>query len=144
SLHVLPGPPSFPARRSSDLASRVTERQVVFEDGGVVGTDVVVFAAGVRPRDELARAAGLAVGARGGVVVDEACRTSDPHIYAVGECAEIGGRVYGLVAPGYAMAEVVADRVAGGAATFPGADTSTKLKLLGVDVASFGVTAGPL
>src|SRR5205823_6825604 len=83
SLHVLPGPPSFPARRSSDLASRVTERQVVFEDGGVVGTDVVVFAAGVRPRDELARAAGLAVGARGGVVVDEACRTSDPHIWAV-------------------------------------------------------------
>jgi nitrite reductase (NADH) large subunit len=125
-------------------ASRITERQVVFEDGGIVGTDVVVFAAGVRPRDELARAAGLVVGARGGVVVDEACRTSDPHIWAIGECAELGGRVYGLVAPGYAMAEVVADRLLGGAATVPTPDTSTKLKLLGVDVASFGLTAGPL
>jgi nitrite reductase (NADH) large subunit len=125
-------------------AARIMDGQVVFEDGGLVRTDVVVFAAGVRPRDDLARAAGLAVGARGGVVVDEACRTSDPHIYAVGECAELGGRVYGLVAPGYAMAEVVADRLLGGAATFPGADTSTKLKLLGVDVASFGETTGPL
>ena len=125
-------------------ASRITEGQVVFEDGGVVRTDVVVFAVGVRPRDELARAAGLAIGARGGVVVDETCRTSDAHICAIGECAEVGGRVYGLVAPGYAMAEVVADRLLGGAATFPGADTSTKLKLLGVDVASFGETTGPL
>jgi nitrite reductase (NADH) large subunit len=124
--------------------SRVTEGQVVFEDGGLVRADVVVFAAGVRPRDDLARAAGLAVGTRGGIVVDEACRTSAPQVYAVGECAEIGGRVYGLVAPGYAMAEVVADRLLGGPATFPGADTSTKLKLLGVDVASFGATEGPL
>src|SRR5262249_51604104 len=118
--------------------------RVVFDDGGVLQTDLVVFAAGVRPRDDLARAAGLAVGARGGVVVDDGCRTGDEHVYAIGECAEIGGRVYGLVAPGYAMAEVVADRLLGGAATFPGADTSTKLKLLGVDVASFGVIEGPL
>src|SRR5262249_48703620 len=118
--------------------------QVTFEDGGVIRTDLVVFAAGVRPRDELARAAGLAVGPRGGVVVDDGCRTSDEHIYAIGECAEIGGRVYGLVAPGYAMAEVAADRLLGGDATFPGGDTSTKLKLLGVDVASFGTTTGPL
>jgi nitrite reductase (NADH) large subunit len=125
-------------------AARITDGQVVFEDGGVVRTDVVVFAAGVRPRDELARAAGLAIGARGGIVVDEACRTSDPHIWSIGECAEVGGRVYGLVAPGYAMAEVVADRLLGGAATVPDPDTSTKLKLLGVDVASFGTTAGPL
>jgi nitrite reductase (NADH) large subunit len=129
-------------------AARVTgtghARTVVFEDGGVVSAEVVVFAAGVRPRDELARAAGLTVGARGGIVVDEACRTSDPAISAIGECAEIGGRVYGLVAPGYAMAEVAADRVVGGPATFPGADTSTRLKLLGVDVASFGQTTGPL
>src|SRR6266545_1714756 len=125
-------------------ADHTEAHQVVFEDGGVVRTDVVVFAAGVRPRDELARAAGLTIGPRGGVVVDDACRTSDPHIFAIGECAHLGGRVYGLVAPGYAMAEVVADRLLGGAATFPGADTSTKLKLLGVDVASFGETSGPL
>ena len=107
-------------------------------NGTELDVDVVVFAAGVRPRDQLARDAGLAVGPRGGVAVDEGCRSSDPHVYAVGECASVGGRVYGLVAPGYAMAEVVADRLTGGSAAFTAADTSTKLKLLGVDVASFG------
>jgi nitrite reductase (NADH) large subunit len=111
---------------------------LTLSDGAHVPADIVVVAAGIRPRDELARAAGLATGARGGVVVDAACRTADPAIYAIGECAELDGRCYGLVAPGYAMAEVVADRLLGGAAEFPGADMSTKLKLLGVDVASFG------
>ena len=71
-------------------------------------------------------------------MVDDGCRTSDPAIYAVGECALIDGRVYGLIAPGNAMAELLVERLLGGAATFPGADTATKLKLLGVDVASFG------
>ncbi|HEX2419761.1 MAG TPA: nitrite reductase large subunit NirB [Micromonosporaceae bacterium] len=103
-----------------------------------VDVDVVVFAAGVRPRDELAGAAGLTLGERGGVLVDSSCRTGDPDVYAIGEVAAVDGRCYGLIAPGYAMAEVVADRLLGGDATFPGADTSTKLKLLGVDVASFG------
>ncbi|MGH3246546.1 MAG: nitrite reductase large subunit NirB, partial [Trebonia sp.] len=107
-------------------------------NGTELDLDVVVFSAGVRPRDQLARDAGLAVAARGGVVVDDGCRSSDPDIYAVGECACVGGRVYGLVAPGYAMAEVLADRLTGGAAAFTAADTSTKLKLMGVDVASFG------
>jgi nitrite reductase (NADH) large subunit len=107
-------------------------------NGTELDLDLVVFAAGVRPRDELARSAGLAVGERGGIVVDEGCRTSDPDVYAVGECALIDGRVYGLIAPGNAMAELLVDRLLGGTATFPGADTATKLKLLGVDVASFG------
>jgi nitrite reductase (NADH) large subunit len=107
-------------------------------DGTELDTDVVVFSAGVRPRDKLARDAGLPLGERGGVLVDARCRTSDEDIWAIGECAAVEGRCYGLVAPGYAMAEVVADRLLGGNATFPGADMSTKLKLLGVDVASFG------
>lgn len=111
-------------------------------NGTELDLDLVVFSAGVRPRDELARQTGLAIGERGGVVVDSVCRTSDPDVYAIGECACLDGRVYGLVAPGYAMAEVVADRLLGGAASFPGADTSTKLKLLGVDVASFGDAHG--
>ncbi|GAA2600166.1 nitrite reductase large subunit NirB [Streptomyces axinellae] len=120
-----------------------TGRAVAVElaDGTRVETDVVVFAAGVRPRDELAREAGLRVGERGGVAVDDACRSvTDPHVWAVGEvaCVASEGRTLGLVAPGYAMAETVADRLLGGAAHFPGADTSTQLKLLGVDVASFG------
>ncbi len=109
-----------------------------FTDGERLPVDLVVFATGVRPRDELARQSGLAVGERGGVVVDDACATAAPDVYAVGEVACIQGRTWGLVGPGNTMAEVVVDRLLGGSATFPGADVSTKLKLLGVDVASFG------
>jgi nitrite reductase (NADH) large subunit len=109
-----------------------------FADGTKLPVDLVVFATGVRARDELARDAGLTVGERGGVVVDDGCATDAPGVYAIGEVACIDGRTWGLVAPGYTMAEVVVDRLLGGEATFPGADTSTKLKLLGVDVASFG------
>ncbi|GAA6526313.1 nitrite reductase large subunit NirB [Intrasporangium sp. DVR] len=115
---------------------------VELSDGTALLTDLVVFSAGVRPADALARAAGLDVGDRGGIVTDLACRTSAPGVWAVGEVAAVDGRCYGLVAPGYAMAEVVADRLLGGEATFPGADLSTKLKLLGVDVASFGDAMG--
>jgi nitrite reductase (NADH) large subunit len=115
---------------------------LTFADGGSLATDMVVFSAGIRPRDELARAAGLALGERGGVLTDNACRTSDADVYAIGECAAVDGRIYGLVSPGYAQARVVADRLIGGTATFDGADMSTKLKLLGVDVASFGDAHG--
>ncbi|MBO0839859.1 MAG: nitrite reductase large subunit [Sciscionella sp.] len=110
----------------------------ILSDGTELDLDLVVFSAGVRPRDQLARECGLKIADRGGIIVDNACRTSDPDIFAIGECAAVDGRVYGLVAPGYAMAEVVADRLLGGLSSFTGADTSTKLKLLGVDVASFG------
>jgi nitrite reductase (NADH) large subunit len=113
-----------------------------FAEGDDLGVDMVVFSAGIRPRDELARLCGLATGERGGVVVDAACRTSDPRIYAVGECALAAGRVWGLVAPGYEMARVAADRILGGDAVFEGGDLSTKLKLMGVDVASFGDAFG--
>ncbi|WP_176561882.1 nitrite reductase large subunit NirB [Mycolicibacterium palauense] len=116
--------------------------RVRLSDGSEIDTAVLVFAAGVRPRDELARAAGLALAERGGVLTDRSCVTSDPNVYAIGEVAAVEGRCYGLVAPGYTTAEVVADRLVGGAAEFPGADLSTKLKLLGVDVASFGDAMG--
>lgn len=110
-----------------------------FTDGEKLPVDLVVFATGVRPRDELARDAGFPVGERGGVVVDDTCSVAGAEdVYAVGEVACIQGRTWGLVGPGNTMAEVVVDRLLGGEATFPGADTSTKLKLLGVDVASFG------
>ena len=129
-------------RTSTATSKIVGERGAVsrmrFSEGPAIDVDVVIFAVGVRPRDELAREAGLEVGERGGVVVDDACATADPAIWAIGEVACIGGRCLGLVAPGYTMAEIVADRLLGGAGTFPGADLSTKLKLLGVDVASFG------
>jgi len=112
---------------------------VSLSDGTVIDAGLVVFSAGVRPRDELAREAGLDLAERGGVLTDVACRsTNDDSVYAVGECAAVEGVCYGLVAPGYSTAEVVADQLLGGTAEFPGADMSTKLKLLGVDVASFG------
>jgi nitrite reductase (NADH) large subunit len=107
-------------------------------NGTELDVDLVVFSAGVRPRDDLARQSGLELGPRGGVLTDASCRTSDPSIYAIGECASVEGKVYGIVAPGYAMAEIVAAQLTGGSGTFPEPDTSTKLKLMGVDVASFG------
>ena len=137
-----------------------TRHRMHFADGGTLDVDVIVFSAGIRPRDELARAAGLMLAERGGIAIDDACRTSDADIYAIGECAAWNGRVYGLVAPGYEMARIAASRVAmtagrvatttNGAAAetndgnggdgdlFAGADMSTKLKLLGVEVASLG------
>ncbi len=117
---------------------------LVRPDGEAVDAQVVVFSAGVRPRDELARDCGLEVGERGGIVVDEGMRTSDEHIYAIGECALAAGMVYGLVAPCFAQAEVAADRILLGSAAFTGADMSTKLKLLGVEVAQFGAMSGAL
>ena len=110
-----------------------------FADGSHLDTDMIVFSAGIRPRDQLARGCGLAVGARGGISIDNSCLTSDPDIYAIGECALWNGQVFGLVAPGDDMARVAARHIAGEqAAQFTGADMSTKLKLMGVDVASIG------
>jgi nitrite reductase (NADH) large subunit len=116
-----------------------TQHCMSFADGTSLETDVIVFSAGIRPRDDLARSTGLVVGERGGIVIDNFCRTSDPDIYAIGECALWQGKVFGLVAPGYQMAQVVAAQLTGARdVTFTGADMSTKLKLLGVDVASVG------
>ncbi len=129
---------------------------MTFNDGAELDVKMVVVSAGIKPRDDLARASGLTVGQRGGVVVDDYLRTSDPRIFAIGEVALYGGMIYGLVAPGYEMAEIAARNLVlandeGGrlkdekdadphpsALRFKGADMSTKLKLMGVDVASFG------
>jgi nitrite reductase (NADH) large subunit len=113
-----------------------------FAEGDHLDTDMIVFSAGIRPRDDIARAAGLELGARGGIVIDDACRTSDADIYAIGECALWRGQLFGLVAPGYDMARIVAKQIAGIDAAFAGADMSTKLKLMGVDVASLGDAHG--
>ncbi|GHD30139.1 nitrite reductase large subunit NirB [Streptomyces galbus] len=125
-----------------DASGAVTGMKL--SDGSELATDLVVFSAGVRPRDQLARDCGLTVGERGGIAVDEQCRTvADPHVFAIGECAlAADGRVYGLVAPGYDQAETAAATIAADEASFTGADLSTKLKLLGVDVASFGDAHG--
>ena len=117
---------------------------ILFQDGDTLDLDMIIVSAGIRPRDELARQCDLEVGPRGGILVNDFLQTSDPDIYAVGEVALHSGMVYGLVAPGYQMAEVAATHLCHGEAEFTGSDLSTKLKLMGVDVASFGdYEAGP-
>lgn len=113
-----------------------------FADGGELATDLVLFSAGIRPRDELARSVDISVGPRGGITINDQCQTSDSDIYAIGECALWNGQIFGLVAPGYQMARVLAGHLAAEPAQFTGADMSTKLKLLGVEVASFGDAHG--
>ena len=116
--------------------------KMVFGDDTELETDLIVFSAGIRPEDSLARSCELEVGERGGIVVDYHCRTSDSDVFAVGECALFGGRIFGLVAPGYRMAEVAASQFVDQQLQFQGADMSTKLKLLGVDVGSIGDAHG--
>lgn len=109
-----------------------------FSDDTELPLDMLVISAGIRPRDELAKLCGLEVGTRGGIVVNEQMQTSDPNIFAIGECALYNQMIYGLIAPGYDMAEVVVNNLCNGSKQFKGFDMSTKLKLIGVDVASFG------
>ncbi len=109
-----------------------------FSDDTAIDVDMLVISAGIKPRDELAKLSGIEVGPRGGILVNERLQTSDPSIYAIGECALYNNMIYGLVAPGYEMAQVVVDNLFGADKEFRGYDMSTKLKLIGVDVASFG------
>ena len=114
-----------------------------FGDDQHLETDLIVFSAGIRPQDALARTANLAIGERGGIIIDDQCTTSDPRIFAIGECALWSERIFGLVAPGYTMARTLAAHLDGDSkAAFTGADMSTKLKLLGVDVGSIGDAHG--
>lgn len=113
-------------------------RQMDFGDGNLLDVEMIIVSCGIRPRDELARECGIQLGDRGGVQINDRLQTSDPDIFAIGEVALHGGMVYGLVAPGYEMAEILAMNLTGSEAEFTGADLSTKLKLMGVDVASFG------
>lgn len=111
---------------------------IFFADESRLDVEMVVISAGIKPRDDIARRNNLEVGARGGIVVNSRMQTSDKDIYAIGECALYNGMIYGLVAPGYQMADVVASNLLGRSVEFTGADMSTKLKLLGVDVGSLG------
>jgi nitrite reductase (NADH) large subunit len=130
------------SRSSERVLGEAQARGLRFSDGSELAADLIVISAGIRPRDELAERAGLARGERGGVAVDDALCTSDPRIFAIGEVASHRGSVYGLVAPGYAMADVLGWNLAAGPEDeprrFEGADVSTRLKLLGVDVGSLG------
>jgi nitrite reductase (NADH) large subunit len=109
---------------------------VELQDGAVIPADLVVIAIGVRPNVELAKASGLAVNR--GVVVDDGMASDDPNIFAIGECAEHRGQVYGLVEPAYEQACVLATNLAGKPASYPGSLLSTNLKVSGIGVFSAG------
>ncbi len=122
--------------------------KLCFSDNTVLETDLILFSAGIRPYDNLAKSFDLELGERGGIVINNQCQTSDENIYAIGECALWNNFIFGLVAPGYSMAKVAAKDIIGEQASFTGADMSTKLKLMGVEVGSIGdahaKTAGSL
>lgn len=118
-------------------------KTMLFADGSALEIDFIVFSTGIRPQDKLAAQCGLKIATpRGGIAINNHCQTSDPDVYAIGECASWNNQIFGLVAPGYKMAQVVADNLLGIENGFTGADLSAKLKLLGVDVGGIGDTHG--
>ena len=125
-------------KSTKNIAGEGKVSAMEFADDTTLDVDMIIVSAGIRPRDEVAREAGLTLGPRGGILVNDSLLTNDPDIYAIGECALYEGMIYGLVAPGYQMADAVAEQLVGRDASFTGADMSTKLKLIGTDVASFG------
>ncbi|WP_153799193.1 nitrite reductase large subunit NirB [Foetidibacter luteolus] len=133
----------FTNKNTSSIVGHPHISAMEFTDGSSIAVDMLVISAGIKPRDELARQCGLETGNRGGIVVNNHMQTSDPAIFAIGECALYKGMIYGLVAPGYAMADAAIAKIISldtpsGDGGFTGYDMSTKLKLIGVDVASFG------
>ena len=113
-------------------------KSIEFSDGSRMKINMVIFSAGIKPRDNVAKESGIQVGPRGGIVVDDQMKTSAEDVYAIGECALAQNMIWGLVAPCYDMAEVVSSILHGEVKVFKGADLSTKLKLIGTEVASFG------
>ncbi|MGE6442417.1 nitrite reductase large subunit NirB [Psychrobacter sp. NPDC078409] len=134
------------APNSDDTSGDEQHLTMEFTDGTSLTTDMIVFSAGIRPQDGLIKnnpECGIEMGGRGGILINEQCRTNADHVYAVGECAVWDNKVFGLVAPGYNMASICAAQIAGDSKQiFTGADMSTKLKLMGVDVGSIGDAHG--
>ena len=131
------------SKNTSNIADGKERRMTMsFADGESLETDLLLFSAGIRPRDDLAQSCGLALGPRGGIAINNECQTSDPSIYAIGECALWNNQIFGLVAPGYQMARTVVADLTDQSSPFTGADMSTKLKLMGVDVAGIGDAHG--
>ena len=126
------------SKNTSEILGDESITGMRFSDDTSIQVDMLVISAGIKPRDELAIAAGIATGPRGGIIVNGKLQTNDPAIFAIGECALYNGMIYGLVAPGCEMADVVATHLCKGDKSFTGYDMSTKLKLIGIDVASFG------
>ena len=129
-------------RRTESIERTARGLRIHFANAEDLAVDLLIVAAGVRPNDQIADDAGLEIGPRRGIVIDETLQTSDPNIFAIGECASFNDHVFGLVAPCYRMSDVLASRLGGRKASFEGADESAELKLLGVQVATLGKTLG--
>lgn len=138
------GIPSLVGKKTRAIEKGKEGLLLTFEDGEPLPLDAVVISAGIRPRDELARGCGLTLGPRGGFLVDEKLRTNHPRIYALGECACPNGNLYGLVAPGNRMAEILAENLTlpGERKSFTTPDLSTTLKFQGIEVATIGDPVG--
>jgi len=117
-------------------ATRLTDDGLVLDNGVVLPTDLVVLTAGGRPSTALARRAGLDV--RRGVVVDHELRTSDPHVHAIGDCAQHAGQVTGFVPPAWEQAALLARHLTGSAIHYDGARTVARLRATDLDVAVLG------
>ncbi len=122
------------AVRNIEGTTRVTG--LTLSSGEEIDADTVVICTGIRPNIDLARSSGLAFGK--GIAVNDRMQTSDPDIFAVGECAEFDGQLFGLVGPGYLQAEVATSVILGAHERFEGASPATKLKIIGADVFSVG------
>lgn len=126
-------------KATTEIVTGINSRyRMNFADGSFLETDMIVFSAGIRANDALADSAELPRGQRGGFVINDYCQTEDTAIYAIGECAAWQDKLFGLVAPGYQMAKIAVKHLLGELSPFQGADMSTKLKLLGVEVGSIG------
>jgi nitrite reductase (NADH) large subunit len=126
-------------KNSKEIIGESEIEAIAFTDGTSLPIDMIIISAGIRPRDEVAKSSGIAVGPRGGILVNNKMETSVPGIYAIGEVALYNQNIYGLVAPGYEMAGVALDQIMGGTKLMsPSIDMSTQLKLVGTEVASFG------
>lgn len=131
------------SKNTTNIAGENAIECLEFADQSSLDVKMLVISAGIRPRDELAKACDIAVGPRGGIIVNEQMQTSNPNIYAIGEVALYKGMTYGLVAPGYEMAEVAMRNIVGESLNMSQeVDMSTQLKLIGVEVGSFGDALG--
>ncbi|MBD8874699.1 nitrite reductase large subunit NirB [Roseibium polysiphoniae] len=134
-------------RRGIDVRTKANSHEILdngagkvagikLDDGSEIEASIVVMAVGIRPSGDLAKSLGLEVNR--GIMVSDDMRTSDADVFALGECVEHGGMCYGLVAPLYEMAGVIADNLLGGRSEYKGSVTATKLKVTGVDLYSAG------
>ena len=124
-------------KSTASINGRNRVESVTFADGSEIQAEIVVIAAGIRPNVELGRKAGLQVNR--GIVVDDYLKTSHPDIFAVGECTEHNGQIFGLVAPLFEQGKVLAATITGKTGgVFTGAVSASKLKIMGVDVFSAG------